>query len=329
MRLYKKNQIRRETVDEIQAVINNSHITDGNAYDINHARILVTKKSKGSTLSEWLQKYRMFDDSFIDDVLFQVAYALLVFKDFQFMHHDLHAGNIFVEKLSTPLHLSFDVGDGVKIVRDVKYFVEIYDFDNSSTTTDKIVKRNSLLDSQFCASLGQCNTFFDRMEWFTILVSINHVGRRWVRQVHDCVKKKEMLEGYYGKEKLAFQGRPCVRNQGGDCSPIALTDSIITSPHQFLLTNFKPAKNKNISTAFSRPGEHATFPPVNYGEGFWYGSDSESEPESESDEDSDGTGSEFIEKNYRTRNLASALNPLLPSAEMQSTEDMLAEWEDI
>jgi hypothetical protein len=35
---------------------------------------------------------------FLEEVLLQIVYTLLVFKDFGFMHNDLQTANVFVEK---------------------------------------------------------------------------------------------------------------------------------------------------------------------------------------------------------------------------------------
>jgi bisphosphoglycerate-dependent phosphoglycerate mutase len=213
-------------------------------YNRDKLNMVVTKKAKGKKLMDWLMNpgLMMIPDlfNFIKDILLQIAYTLVNFEDFGLMHHDLHVGNVFVEELSTPLRYSVNVGEKI-IVRDIKYFVQIYDFDHSmkvSTEYNDTILHNNLLDTDFCLRLGECNRFYKSMDWFTILHSM-YMVRPSTPLVSELVDK-DLLKGIYKSLELAFMGRPCTcpKNESNctKCTPINLDkEGLIQSPLQYLL----------------------------------------------------------------------------------------------
>jgi hypothetical protein len=218
-------------------------------YNLDHARMLVTKKAKGLTLSDWIERKKLPTNpnalvTFFEDVLLQIAYTLIVFEESGFVHHDLHAGNIFVEELTTPLHLSFNIGGSTSIIRNVKYFVQIYDFDSSSKTSTMYSPssiRNTYLDSISCRKLGQCNEFFPNLDWFTILHHL-YVLNKNIPIPFERLVRKDMLNYKYGPYDLVYMGRPCFcvnpKKKCDQCTPITLNDYIIISPKNYLIGTF-------------------------------------------------------------------------------------------
>lgn len=225
-------------------------------YDTSRAKILITKKAKGKKLLDWLQSEEVplqgaKLESFIKDILFQIAYTLLVFEDMGFMHNDLHAGNVFVEKLEHPLHLAFNVGTQT-IVRDVHYFVQIYDFDRSSqvrTKHNNIVMRNTYLDSELCETYGECNEFRRHADWFNVLQSLyrkrkdKYTSRRRVPIIRSLVDNK-LLNGSHRGNPLVLEGHACTCPRRRSlmecdvCTQINLEkeDLIMYSPEAYLKT---------------------------------------------------------------------------------------------
>jgi hypothetical protein len=232
-------------------------------YDLNKARMLVTKKAQGLTLAKWMSGDSLPTEqtaliSFVEDILLQIAYTLIVFEDFGFVHHDLHAGNIFVEELSTPLHLSLNIGGPTAIVRNIKYFVQIYDFDHSAkrpTRYSPTTIRNTYLDTSMCREFGECNKFYKNMDWFTILHSLYMLkGETLPIPYKEIVKRNELLDYKYGPHDLVYTGRPCYcdnRNENcTKCTRIQLDDTIIMSPEEYLFENFDFCP---CEAAYSRP----------------------------------------------------------------------------
>jgi hypothetical protein len=232
-------------------------------YNIDKMQLVVTKKAKGKKLYDWLTEFysstKIVDlANFTKDVLMQIAYTLLIFEDFGLMHHDLHAGNIFVEKLPSPLLYSIDIGKKV-LVRNIHYFVQIYDFDHStkvSTEFNNIILHNNLLDYDFCSRFGECNKFTSDFDWFTILESMNnsHPGLPYISQLVD----DDLLVGTFNSLPLASGGHPCTCPEKEPdckvCTPFSL-EGLTIPPIRFLSSNFETCTTKCSPTTFRRP-EH-------------------------------------------------------------------------
>jgi hypothetical protein len=216
----------------VEKLLKEMKTIDKSRYDLSKANLMITKKARGRKLGDWLLEEETLPTNFVDDVLHQIAYALIQFEDKGLMHNDLHAGNIFVEKLDTPLRLSFDI-DGYS--RDIKYFVEIYDFDHSSksaTTKDQQVLKNNHLDHGMCTHYGECNYFRKNVDWFRILLSMYEYRNYSLPIIKTLVLDKIMLKG----ELLVSIGKACTY-QGKDqkCKIFSLDDpKLIKSPKDYL-----------------------------------------------------------------------------------------------
>jgi hypothetical protein len=235
-------------------------VTD--SYNLNKLQLVVTQKAKGMKLSDWLTNKEFTSHKinllhFIKDVLLQIAYTLVIFEDFGLMHHDLHSGNVFVEQLPIPLHFSVNVS-GKVIVRNIKYFVRIYDFDHSTkvrTQYNDIILNNNLLDSEFCDRLGECNKFYKKKDWFTILQSM-YMVYPFLPLISRLVDRG-LLNGVYKSLSLVFAGRPCTCRKWvydcDKCTPIDLEeDGLIVSPHDYLVENY-PSCTSRCEPSFHRP----------------------------------------------------------------------------
>jgi hypothetical protein len=241
-------------------------------YNMSRAKILITKKAKGRKLQDWLQSDEVPQQgkqlqSFIKDILFQIAYTLLVFEDLGLMHNDLHAGNVFVEKLERPLHLAFNVGTQT-IVRDVHYFVQIYDFDRSAKVRTKyndLVLRNTYLDSEFCETYGECNDFRRHADWFNVLQSLyrkrgdKYTNRRRVPIVGNLVENK-LLDGSHQGDPLVLEGHACTcpkekkSTKCEICKQINLdNDDLIKYSPEAYLKKFHVTDFSKEKSMFSRP----------------------------------------------------------------------------
>jgi hypothetical protein len=244
--------IPRNILKTFAAQMTGKHIID--EFDLDELQLVITKKAQGETLHEWLTSEKLSEaTNFLEDVLFQLAYTLVIFEDFGLMHHDLHLGNVFVKELPSLLHLSVNVGEGKTMVRNVRYFVQIYDFDQSAkveTKFNSVAMHNTLLENDFCARFGQCNEFHKNVDWFTILYFIYH------SMPHPLIRNlvnKDLLRN----KNLAFPGRPCTKSsRGGGCTRIDLTKKgLITSPYDYLCEYHECCLSKTCAPQFSRPLE--------------------------------------------------------------------------
>jgi hypothetical protein len=237
------------------------------SYALDKMRMVVTKAAKGIKLERMIHDFAVYElhseeelEDFMKDILFQLAYTLVVFEKFGLMHHDLHVRNVFVEKLPIPLHYSVDILDR-KIVRNVKYFVQIYDFDRSTkvqTIYDDVVLHNTLLDSNFCEQYGECNEFHENVDWFTILQSMflcsQYFGSK-LPILETLVDNDLLTKSLYDGKELVHMGRPCTRPDdvgNRKCVRFPLEESLIISPLEFLRSSYEAASDKCIP-AFSLP----------------------------------------------------------------------------
>ncbi len=89
----------------------------------------------------------------LKSVFFQLMYTLYIFQKLGIQQGDLHTGNVFIQKLETPIQLCYLINDGVE---DISYrvltdrLVKIYDFDrgciNNRTTIIKYKKKMTYID---------------------------------------------------------------------------------------------------------------------------------------------------------------------------------------
>jgi hypothetical protein len=258
--LTKPDYMKPHIFEKFKAQMNDINIEK--KFNIDEIQLVITKKARGKTLDKWLESKKILQmdmdkkTAFLKDILFQIAYTLVIFEDFGLMHHDLHLGNVFVEKLPKPLHFSVNIGTDKTIVRDVNYFVQIYDFDQSAkvgTKFNHIVLNNTLLDTLFCKSIGQCNEFHKNVDWFTILYMINYLT-----YPEEFPIIGELLDlNFLNENELAFHGRPCKRISPSECTRVDLTnnDDLITSPFDYLCNYYTFCPSTQCEPQFSRPKE--------------------------------------------------------------------------
>jgi hypothetical protein len=229
-------------------------------HNIDKMQLVVTKKAKGKKLFEWLvdedlTSERVDIHNFMKDVLMQIAYTMVIFEDFGLMHLDLHAGNVFVEKLPNPRQYSINIGEKV-LVRNINYFVQIYDFDHStkvSTEFNDIILHNNLLDNDFCPRFGECNKFSKDMDWFTILESMYtyNPDLPYIPQLVD----DDLLIGTFESLNLALRGHPCTCPENEPdckvCTQFSL-ENLTIPPHRYLNSNFESCTT-HCDPTFRRP----------------------------------------------------------------------------
>ena len=143
--------------------------------------VIITKHDiNKKSLREWLQQeYISMDDIdkkiFMDDILFQIAYTLLVFQDFGIIHNDLHTGNIMIAHTSVPSNLRYDIDSDTSVQRSSRYSVSIGNFSRGSkvsTSLESNTLLNTLLESSNCKRFGECNEFRYCSDWYRVIADI-------------------------------------------------------------------------------------------------------------------------------------------------------------
>ncbi len=164
-------------------------------YQTKMCRVIILKRSAGTTLSEFFKKSPGITEKILADVLFQVAGALLQFQRIGLMHNDLHTGNIFIEK-TNETEIKYE-----EKTRTVSHFIRIYDFDRAAKVQklpdDKIVITNNLIKTEIQKNTKKnksqknegSNQFKEFLDWDRFMTDTNsHLQKRFFDQ--NPLKKK-------------------------------------------------------------------------------------------------------------------------------------------
>jgi len=146
---------------------------DGGLYDKKKAHILILGQSSGKTLYDYINPsnvlYKTIDTNDRFNILFQLLYTLRCFEKVGLRHNDLHAKNIFVDKLTTPEERIYYISDDVWVKILVKYDTKIFDFDRAAIYHPS-VDRNFVLDlGDYCQDYDQCNKYDSRTDLASIV----------------------------------------------------------------------------------------------------------------------------------------------------------------
>lgn len=116
--------------------------------NIQTINMIVTKKSKGTTLHQWFKFWlvdlrdsmsqnsieRLFED--LHQIIFQVIWTLVQLHRSCIVHNDLHQGNILIEKMDQPARNEFYESYNPEtcgwLFKEMRHRVRIFDWDRSS-----------------------------------------------------------------------------------------------------------------------------------------------------------------------------------------------------
>lgn len=207
---------------------------------------------------------------FVQDVLFQIAYTLAVFQRFGIMHNDLHPGNVFVQKLTQPILLSYKISDAITVERQVLYFVYVYDFDHGCkipTKVDQTRIENQMLEKDlFCKQAGECNKFSKNFDWYNV---VWHLFQSPVLTDHTKNHIRTIFSKMYIEKKaisrfipttlgdLSHSGHMCFCGDLG-CKSCKIPDkkeqkdNVKLSPEKYL-QEYHPKKNYEQSRGMETP----------------------------------------------------------------------------
>ena len=133
-------------------------------YDFNKAQIIMIERGGGSSLQDAIHAVYAGSQFISDDdwiaIFFQVTFCLGFFEELGIMHHDLHLGNIWLDKTDQTVQYKLRITPSARpIVFTTSYIVKIYDFDHAAivpTQYRREGKTNRLLES-LCSQVGECN----------------------------------------------------------------------------------------------------------------------------------------------------------------------------
>ena len=225
-------------------------------YDFDHAHFLVTRAAEGEQLSNYLSDNWEYlsdreQEQLVLDVLFQIAYLMLVFKDLGLMHNDLHLGNVFIKSLGAePRYLTFGLQQSLAVGRNIRFFVSVFDFDygaKADTSYCPKIMENTKLNQDQCPKTGRCSNFRENADWYKFLfgmgggapvdghanpIIIEMLKSKLLQELDPTLKANSgKRSGWYGQACL------CTDEACRPCEQIPIGDAEIQSPLQFLQTH--------------------------------------------------------------------------------------------
>jgi len=229
-------------------------------YDYNKIHILLTEKIMGKTLKEYLINPHLLTKEDWFSILFQLFYTLECFLEIKFMHNDLHANNIFIEKLPKKQTICYKVSipsrnRGKKEIKYFRlhtfYFLKIYDFDFSVSKNIRNTKVSS--DTAMCLKKGACDTFRWYVDLYRITTSFYNFLKKFdgnLTEIKDWIVYFFNPIAYYPYVDLRRPGILCGNSQNKICKKVDITEKIIKPPIYVLhygFPQFSVSPNKNVN----------------------------------------------------------------------------------
>jgi len=262
-------------------------------YDVNRMRALITERSQGVDFAHLLSasaeraadspaKQQSEFHNVFKPVLFQILYTLTVFQEVGLQHNDLHAGNVFVDELATPIEYSYRV-DADTYRLKTRLMARLYDFDRASkvaTTYSDCSVDNTFLVSDACGRQGQCPKLDAKADLFRLVAFLDMFNEfseqrgspdtvnKPLRHFLEYIAPRELLDTpvYWEhgqsqavkrkwRKAIAWHGALCYC-QAANCEICKLrSDKRIKTPREVLRSVYfdeyrqsKPAGNANATT---------------------------------------------------------------------------------
>ena len=121
-----------------------------------------------TTLFDWIKIFNLDISRNLGEfwnILFQVCYGCYCMSLSKMVHNDLHAGNVFIEKLEKPVKRMYII-NGNTVVVESRYTALIYDFDRAYVER---LGRNSINEGEYCTVGSQCNEYVENKDIIKIL----------------------------------------------------------------------------------------------------------------------------------------------------------------
>lgn len=123
------------------------------------------------TLAAWIKEAisKQYEEEQYWTVIFQLLAACYVMEKRRLMHHDLHSGNIWVQRIN-PARLTYNYA-GHKYSIVTNFLVRIYDFDRGYAV---MLGKNPPLGpgGKWCVRYAQCNTFVANKDMLKVVCSL-------------------------------------------------------------------------------------------------------------------------------------------------------------
>ena len=212
-------------------------------YDFNEAQIIVSERGGGSSLIDKIQAILTNKDVNISKedwiaIFMQVMFCLAYFEEIGIMHHDLHLGNVWLDRTDQRVKYTLKITKmSNPIVFTTNYIVKIYDFDHAAITETRYRqggKENTLLRDH-CTSLGECNIMkagrdYAQFCWWLHSTAFELLPEMVKATIKNSVNQS-FLENEIGDQlgSLSWSGHPCkVAGHSGTPCESYETNSVVS-----------------------------------------------------------------------------------------------------
>jgi hypothetical protein len=136
-------------------------------------------------------------------LLLQGAQLLSAFAEKRIVHHDLHWGNLIIDKLAHEYPIPYLFPQ--RCVMNTRMRLSAFDFDQAYA--ESLHQHNSLLDDpDFCQGIGECNEYQKNFDWYTFCVYFYRALR--AAKLDVPLVLGELLRDAH-PENDGWMGRPC------------------------------------------------------------------------------------------------------------------------
>ena len=218
----------------------------GNKYDWNQSQIIMCERGDGHSLHDCVQKNLLKSEDY-GFIYLQVIFCLGFFEDIGIVHHDLHLGNVWIDRSDKfykyRLFIHKTLPKPIEFVTNI--LVKIYDFDHSTLSQtfynkNKVVN-NMLEAKQLCKMGGLCNQFTYGRDYYQFAWWMYHTGKlpSLIKTMIEQSVNPAFLQNRMGKEvgSLFLDGHPCVVT-GASCQTYPRMSSVNPLLRQLTHTTF-------------------------------------------------------------------------------------------
>ena len=202
-------------------------------YNFNKARIVLTERGTYLSLHNLINEIKKDPSKNLGPgdwkaIFIQATFCLAFFEDLGIMHHDLHLGNVWIDKAHEEVQyiLHFKKNSEPTVIT-TKYIVKIFDFDNATMVeTDYCnfeVKNNIKLEDM--CMYGMCNDFAPGRDYAQFCWWLWRANRFIGDELCGIIRKTVDVEFLYNKGsgdnrdigQLVWHGHPYKVSQFGAC----------------------------------------------------------------------------------------------------------------
>lgn len=234
-------------------------------YNLHKMSMLLLERSTGLPLEKWGESKHSAADW--RAVFFQLCYTLACFNDVGLQHNDLHWGNVFVERTTNPVVLTY-VSNRGKTVHQLKtnIIIKLYDFDLStkySTKYNRIKLINTRIanDTSYCEELGFCNYPHPKYDLFKILSYMYALRSYQSSDVSAFMKTMTLsiVDTSLLKQDWPWHGSLCRSTPRASknkdfrktaCDPYVPPSNLMLLPREALERNFNPLRAQSADSKY-------------------------------------------------------------------------------